>query len=63
MTSDPIAIDYVDVVREEGNQPRFILKPHLSGGAPASPPFCLEIEGARSLLQHLGSLVRQQGDE
>jgi hypothetical protein len=62
MTHEPIACDYVDVVREAGDQPRFILQPHLSGGAPAAPSFCLEIEGARSLLQHLGSLVRQPSE-
>jgi hypothetical protein len=61
MTTEPVACDYVDVVRQAGDQPRFILQPHLSGGAPATPSFALEIEGARSLVQHLSSLVGSLG--
>lgn len=53
----PIACDYIDVVRSDGEQPRFVLQPHLSGGAVASPAFCLEIEGARALVQHLNKLI------
>lgn len=56
----PIACDYIDVVRLNEGQPRFLFQPHLSGGR-ALASFTLEIEGARGLLQHLGHLVQEQG--
>jgi len=52
-----IACDYVDVVRLSGEQPCFLLQPHLSGGAVATPAFTLEVEGARALVQHLRHLL------
>ena len=48
-----IHCDYVDVVRLNEDQPRFLLQPHLSGGAVATAAFTLEAEGARGLVQHL----------
>lgn len=48
-----VACDYVDIVRLSGDQPRFLLQPHLSGGAVAMGAFTLEAEGARALAQHL----------
>jgi hypothetical protein len=48
-----IPCDYVDVVRLSGDQPRFLLQPHLAGGAVAMAGFTLEAEGARGLVQHL----------
>jgi hypothetical protein len=50
---DATPCDYVDVVRLAGGQPRFLLQPHLSGGAMAMGAFTLEVEGARALVQHL----------
>jgi hypothetical protein len=52
-----IACDYVDVVRFSGDQPCFLLQPHLPGGAVAMPAFSLEMEGARALTQHLRRLL------
>lgn len=52
-----IPCDYVDVVRLSGDQPRFLLQPHLSGGAVAMTAFTLEAEGARGLVQHLKALL------
>jgi hypothetical protein len=48
-----IPCDYVDVVRLSEDQPRFLLQPHLQGGAVAMAAFTLEAEGARGLVQHL----------
>jgi hypothetical protein len=56
-----IACDYVDVVRLAGDQPRFMLQPHLSGGAVAMPAFTLEVEGTRALVQHLKAALLQTG--
>lgn len=55
-----IGCDYVDVARLEGEQPRFLLQPHLHGGAVATSPFTLEMEGARGLLQHLQKALQEQ---
>ena len=52
-----IACDYVDVERIAGDQPRFLLQPHLSGGRAGVPAFTLEAEGARGLVQHLQQLL------
>jgi hypothetical protein len=52
-----IPCDYVDVVRLSDGQPRFLLQPHLPGGAVAMPAFTLEAEGARGLVQHLKAVL------
>jgi hypothetical protein len=54
-----IACDYVDVERIAGDQPRFRLQPHLSGGRVGVPAFTLEAEGARGLVQHLQHLLME----
>jgi hypothetical protein len=56
-----IPCDYVDVVRLQGEQPRFLLQPHLSGGTVAMPAFTLEMEGARALVQHLKATLLETG--
>lgn len=56
-----IACDYVDVVRLGGDQPHFLLQPHLAGGAVAMPAFTLEVEGARALVQHLKAALLETG--
>jgi hypothetical protein len=56
-----ISCDYVDVVRLDDGQPRFLLQPHLPGGAVAIPAFTLEMEGARALAQHLKHLLLEGG--
>lgn len=58
-TQKAIACDYVDVVRLSGDQPRFLLQPHLQGGAVAMAAFSLETEGARGLVQHLKAALRE----
>jgi hypothetical protein len=60
-TTAHIACGFVDVVRDDGAQPRFLLQPHLSGGAVALSAFTLEIEGARALVQHLNTLILEAG--
>ena len=57
-TAKAITCDYVDVVRLTGEQPRFLLQPHLHGGAPMTA-FTLEMEGARGLLQHLRKALQE----
>jgi hypothetical protein len=53
--------DYVDVVRLDDGQPRFLLQPHLHGGAVAMTAFTLEAEGARGLVQHLKAALLDPG--
>jgi hypothetical protein len=60
-SKNAIGCDYVDVVRLAGGQPRFLLQPHLPGGAVAMPAFTLETEGARALAQHLKHLLTEGG--
>lgn len=55
-----IACDYADVVRLSGDQPRFLITPHLSGGARAMASFTLEAEGARGLVQHLQAALLEK---
>ena len=60
IAEQPIACDYMDVTVVEEGQPKFIIQPHLSGGAIAANPMALEVEGARALWRHLGSLLEEK---
>ena len=60
-SSDILACDYVDVSLEDGDQIRFIFRPHFPGGAVAPAAFSLEVEGARSLSRHLDAVLLEKG--
>jgi hypothetical protein len=56
--TDSVQIDYLDVSKTEGDQPRYRLQPHTDGGKPFGPALILEAEGAEALVQHLKKIVR-----
>ncbi|HVV27424.1 MAG TPA: hypothetical protein VHC40_05605 [Rhizomicrobium sp.] len=59
-SADTVPCDYVDVTRSDAaGQPHFRFQPHRRGGAPGTPAFDMEIEGARALWQHLGKLIQE----
>jgi hypothetical protein len=53
-----VQVDYLDVSRVEGDQPRYRLQPHTDGGKPFGPVLILEAEGAQALVQHLEKIMR-----
>jgi hypothetical protein len=55
--TDPLPCDYIDVELSEGDQPRFVLRPHESGGQPVGSPVVLEIEGIRALSAKLDHIL------
>lgn len=55
---DPVPVDYIDVSKAEGDQPRYRLQPHADGGKPIGASMILEREGAQALIQHLERILR-----
>lgn len=58
--ADPVSCDYVEVEIMEGDQPRFVLRPHHSEGTPVGTPLILEIEGVRSLSAKLDHILNDE---